>query len=1073
MKKTLSVLLFCLCTLSLPTLAQVTTGTISGTVADTTGAVLPGTKVLVANEETGSSRTVETDAAGHYTAPSLGLGRYKVTATLAGFQTAARTGIELTVGREALVDFRLQVGAVTQTVEVTGEAPLVETTQSAVSALVNNTTINELPLNGRDLSKLVLLQPGVTQTENAAVATHRGYGTQINITGSRSDDNLFLLDGTDINDFRNSPPVGPNGVLFGAGSTREFQVQTSTFAAQYGRSLGGVFNGVSKSGTNTFTGEAFDFLRNSAVDARNFYDGTSVPPFRRNQFGGSFGGPIVRDKTFFYTTYEGLRSTRVTTARPIVPGPLLRQGIVPVAAPASGADTCITGGGIRLDAATCRYSITPIAASIIPFWPQPTPGGQTFSDGTAEYITSTPLHVQSDFAQARVDQQLSDKDSLFGRFTILNQGQVQQDAFPGYSSVVDNGSRLITLSETHIFSPRDLGTFRFAFNRNTLLGKEIPADIPPLKYFPDQPLTGDLSVTGVSGFGIGLFPFYQGFSNRFELIGDMMLSRGNHAIQFGTNFQRLQVNDIFPNVPQGSYSFRSWANFLQNTGASTFRGTPARLTDFVRGLRYWYWSGYIQDDWRVLPNLTLNVGIRYDFQAVPTEVNGKISNFRPLVKGGDLAVTGVYVLGDPLWLNPTTKDFAPRFGFAWTPFTKRTTTVRGGFGMFYGRFDFRDYSANRDGFIAKGFAVSNPTHFPDGYAELAASGTSQVDNVIYDSLRTPHVLQWSLNVQQQFGQNSVLTVGYAGSRGLNLISLGNFNAPVTQYIGGDLTVPVGAGPRNPAYNSFETISSNADSWYNGLTAEITHRVAAGLQFQVAYTFSKSLSNAEQTSRAALTSNRSTGYVFDVGHLDADKSLSPWDSRNVFKFNYVYELPWGPGKPWLSGNDWTAKILGGWQLGGIVTLKDGSPFTYESQVPAALSAATIQEVRPNAKPGMPVGGVILGKPDEMCNGRPCLQYYDPNSFLVPGTQQLGNIGRMTGIAPGIATWDSSIEKNFPVREKLRLEFRAEAFNIFNHANFGIPSRTVFGSNGLPLATAGRISDTTTDSRELQFGLKLAF
>src|ERR1051325_4079418 len=337
--------------------AQVKTGTISGMVTDRSGAVLPNANVTMLNEDTGVTRTATSDATGRVAAPSLSLGHYKVTATMQGFQTAVRNGIEITVGRQAVVDFQLQVGAVSQTVEVTGEAPLVETSQSSVSALVDSNTINQLPLNGRNLSDLVLMQSGVSKLENAAVATHRGYGTQISISGARSDDNLFLLDGTDIADYQNNAPVGPNGIMYGAGSVREFQVEIGNLPAQYGRTMGGVFNSVSKSGTNTLNGELFETLRNSATDARNFFDRTviapattaSIPPFRRNQFGGGLGGPLIHDKTFYHVSYEGLRSVKSSTTVTTVPGPELRQGIVTVAPPASGvADTCVTGGGTRL-----------------------------------------------------------------------------------------------------------------------------------------------------------------------------------------------------------------------------------------------------------------------------------------------------------------------------------------------------------------------------------------------------------------------------------------------------------------------------------------------------------------------------------------------------------------------------------------------------------------------------------------------------------------------------------------------------------------------------------------------------
>ena len=1040
--------------------SQVTTGTISGTVRDASEAVLPGAKITVLNEDTGIARSVVADAAGRFTAASLAVGNYKVTATQEGFQTEVRSGIVLTVGRQAVVDFQMQVGSVTQTVVVTGEAPLVDTTQSTVSTLVTTTTINELPLNGRSLSDLVLLQPGVSKLEQAAVATHRGYGTQINISGGRSDDNLFLLDGTDLADYQNNAPTGPNNVMYGAGSTREFQVQTSLFSAQYGRSLGGVFNAVSKSGSNTWNGEAYNFLRNDALDARDFFDAADLPPFRRNQFGGGVGGPIVRDRVFFHGSYEGLRSTRTTTARPTVPGANLRQGILP--------------DGRRVE-------VSPLAAQILPYWPMPSPEGRVFpTDGTQEYITATPLIIRSDYAQGRVDHQLSTNDSLFGRFTLMSVEQNNVGSTPGYSTKTNQESRFATVSHTRILSASNLNTFRLAFNRNALTEDKVTPDLPALQFFPDSPWPGNFSVTGIGmSFSIGLWPNFYGITNRWEAMDDFVMTRGNHSLQLGGNFQRLQANQAFPNVPNGQYSFRSVEGLLRNVqtgalGLGQFRGTPPSLTDWVRGFRISYLGAYMQDDWRVRPNLTLNLGLRYDFQSVPTEVNGKISNFRPRTQGGDFAATGEFILGDPLWDNPTARNFAPRVGFAWSPWQGRSTTVRGGVGLFFGRLDARQYWGNRDGLIAKGFAVGTPSNFPNGLAEIAnAGGTVQVFNTLFD-INTPHNWQWALNLQQQFGASTVLVVGYVGSRGINLASIANYNAPETSFVDGVLTAPVNGARRNPRVEIMDATGTQGDSWYNGMTVDLRRRMSAGLQFQLAYTYSKSIATAEQTSRAQLTFNRTSGYFLDPAHIDANKALASWDSRNVLKFNYIYALPFGSGKPLLNRAGIVGHVLGGWQLGGIITLKDGSPFTFTSAVPPVLAAMSFADVRPNAKPGVPVSGVILGKPNETCGGVECPRYVDPEaSFSFPGPRQLGNLGRNTGITPGIATWDVSLQKTFPLGERMGLQFRAEGFNITNHTNFGIPERAMFASNGRPTGTAGTLRSTAADARQFQMGLKLNF
>jgi hypothetical protein len=475
---------------------------------------------------------------------------------------------------------------------------------------------------------------------------------------------------------------------------------------------------------------------------------------------------------------------------------------------------------------------------------------------------------------------------------------------------------------------------------------------------------------------------------------------------------------------------------------------------------------------------------------VEKEVNGKISNFRPLTLGGDFAATGQYVLGDPLYQNPTKKNFAPRLGFAWTPFKSGRTSVRGGTGLFYGRIDARQNWANRDGLIAKGYAVASPFNFPNAALEInTAGGTVQVFNTAFD-LQSPHDWQWVLNVQQQLSEDTVLAVGYAGNRGINLASISNFNAPETTLINGVLTAPVGGVRRNTKLETMDLTGSQGDSWYHGMTVDLRRRLTTGLQFQLAYTWSKSESTADQTSRSQLTSNRVTGYFLDPAHISADKSLSPWDSRHVIKFNSVYELPFGPRKAMLNHGGVASYLVGGWQLGGVMTLKSGSPFTYEVAVPGARSGInlqdmTFQEVRPNL-----VSGRTL---DDMTSGtfQGCTQFpassshpagsklgtpdtwYDPCAFTFPDPGQLGNVGRLTGRGPGIASVDLSLQKSFPVTEKMGVQFRAEGFNILNRGNFGIPSRSIFNATGAPLAAAGQITSTSVDSRSMQFNLKLTF
>ncbi|MBI2819307.1 MAG: TonB-dependent receptor [Acidobacteria bacterium] len=1058
--------------------SQATTATISGTVKDSTGAVLPGASVTVMNEDTGISRQVTANATGRYSAAALPLGNYRVTASLEGFQSEVRSGIVLTVGREAVVNFDLPVGAVTQTLEVVGEAPLVETTKSSVDFLVNDTTVRELPLNGRDLAQLVLLNPGVAPSEIPHnTQSYYGFGKLLSFAGFKSEDNLYLLDGTDVNQYDNRLPAGASGTLFGAETVREFEVKTSTFAAQYGRALGGVMNAVSKSGTNAYNGSVFEFLRNSKLDARDFFDlkerpdDPRLPPFKRNQFGATMGGPIVRDRTFFFAGYEGLRQRRGVTTIYDVPDEGMRQGILPNLT----ASQCTAGGnGQVLADGRCQVSLSTKVAPYLALFPQATPGGKNFGDGTAQFIFVDPQRATEDFAQARVDHQLSDADSLYGRFTIMNSEFVQTERFPPDSTIAGvMKSRFVTLSETHIISPAALNTFRFAFNRtapgDVSTHPTWPAELLSVPNQDNPPLLG---VSGLETLGGSQKPRNRFITNRFEFVDDINLNRGNHNLQFGVNFQRMQFNMEQPERPNGQWSFNSLRNFLLGV-PSQYRGTPDVFGDFIRGFRQNFIGTYIQDDWRVTPNLTLNLGLRWDVYSVPTEVNGKLANLRHL---GDLDPT----VGNPYWKNRSWKDFGPRFGFAWSPgFGGGTTAIRGGFGIFYSRADSQLYwtPTTRDGVFAPSFRQNNPNpaffpHALDVINFLLGAGGSKgtAIPVSYEKLETPSGYQWNLTVQRQVGDTMVVSAGYAGSRGINATSTGNYNVPLLTFVNDSLRVPNGATRLNPPYSSIEIVGTGMSSWYNAFQLNVQRRLAAGFQFQVAYTFSKAINMADANySAGSIPGEGNVLYAHEPG---IQKGLSGIHVKNLFTSNYVYELPFGSGRPWLSDAGVLTHVLGNWDLNGIVTLKSGQPFTLTVGTPSALSGL-VGGRRPNVVSG--VAPVVWGDPGESSDPTGQDRYFDPTAgFANPSdTRALGNLGRHTMIGPGVANFDFGLNKNIPLTEAMRLQFRAEFFNLLNHANFSNPSSSLYNGSGVPSGNAGVIDSTTTKPREIQFGLKLLF
>ena len=1026
--------------------AQITTGTVSGTVADISGAVLPGASVVLLHEETGITRTLTADGAGRYSAPSLAVGSYRVTAGMDGFQSEARTGIVLTIGREAVVNFSLPVGAVSQTVEVTGEAPLVQTTESTVSYLIQDQTIRDLPLNGRDLTELILLNPGVSAptyagTDNA----FGGFGKKISVSGFRGQDNAYLLDGAYINDFSRHVPAGPSGALLGAETVQEFQMLTTSLNAQYGRVLGGVFNGVSKSGTNTFHGTFYEFLRNNALDARNFFD-EGIPPFRRNQFGVTGGGPAKRDKTFFFAAYEGMREVLTTTKRTIVPDAAARTGSLP----------------------NPPRQVT-VSAKIRPFLdriPLPSANGRTINDGTAEYVFPGKEPTTENFGQGRVDHQFSESDAFFARFTASDSNINQVLALPEFGVYRAVNARLLTISETHTFSPRLLSTARFHFNRVFPMADGIYPDVPAnLTSVPGEK-------TASVGFGwVGHpQPFERWVTNRFSVQDDVNFSTGSHTIQFGAMFERMRFNMSNPNRTFGDWAFASVETFLQATPRQ-YRGTPNQFGNPDRHWRQNFTSFFVQDDWKFSENLTLNLGVRWEPHSVPNEIDDKIVNLRNF---SDLDTT----VGGPYWKNKSWATIGPRVGFAWSPFADDHTAVRGGFGMFFVPADqlYYFFPTTRTYPLYTEFQITNPSPalFPDALATIAASNTARgsITTIPYENFKNSSALQYNLNVQRQFGAATVLTLGYVGNRGVNLVTYSDLNVPIATYntTSNSLETPATATRLNRNFTNINVLGASGNSWYNAFTLSFERRITGGLRTQFSYAYSKALSEGD--GYASVDRTGSGPGPMRYGHdRRVDKSLSGYDVGSKLSMNYTYQIPSGGGWSGLMKH-----LFSGWQLTGIVTLQDGQPFTVNNA--AAATPATMTSNGLVRNPGV----VADFDSEKIVRGGP-VNYFDGTAFYLPAGDclggrncELGNVGRNTILGPGLAKWDSSLTKMTSLTERWKLQFRAEFFNTTNRVNFGKPNASVFtlaGGAPLRLDSAGRISTTVTDARQIQFGLKLTF
>src|SRR5882762_2942267 len=680
--------------------AQVAGATLTGTVKDSSGAVIPNAQVLITEVATGVTRTVSPVAAGLYTAPNLLPGSYDVRVSATGFSTQLQKGVTLTVGAQQVLDFMMKVGQMTQTVEVTTEAPTVELTSSELGATVNSTTVRELPLNGRSWTELANLQPGVVAAEtHAAVNVNRGYGAQLSMSGARPQQNNYRLDGISINDYSNGGPGSVLGQNLGVEAIQEFSVLTSNYSAEYGKTSGGVVNAISRSGANQFHGSVYEFLRNSALDAPGYFEGGTPPPFRRNQFGASGGGPIRKDRTFVFGDYEGVRQslgtavTNTTLSGPARLGILHddsgnlidRDGNPTAPLPGSSCPPELANAvpgmhSTYLAPGEAGICVDDKAKLYLPFFREANAG--TIGNGDKGLYKFVSQQVVSEnYFTTRVDQKFSEKDSLFGTYVYDYSPLTQPD---GLNNVLQQSTakrQIAAFEENHTFSPTLLNSFRVGYNRdraiaiaplkalNPVAGDSTQAWAPePIPVGPPRAQGPVISLPGLAP------PTFTYAWNAYQLYDDAFLTRGLHSLKFGFGYERDQINEItntadFP----GTFKFGSMQALLTNKPKSVQGVVPGQTTP--RYLRISIVGAYVQDDWRFRPNLTLNLGLRWEMATVPTETKGKLTNLPTL----DAAQPN---LGDPYFSNPTLRNFEPRVGFAWDPFRNGKTAVRGGFGMF-------------------------------------------------------------------------------------------------------------------------------------------------------------------------------------------------------------------------------------------------------------------------------------------------------------------------------------------------------------------------------------------------------
>ncbi|MBI4481058.1 MAG: TonB-dependent receptor [Acidobacteria bacterium] len=760
-----------------------------------------------------------------------------------------------------------------------------------------------------------------------------------------------------------------------------------------------------------------------------------------------------RDKSFFFVAYEGLRESLSTTRFTTVPGLAARQGIVPI----------ITGGVVT---GTRQVTIHPFIQRALEYIQKPSAGGETFDNGEAQFIFQGKRLDRDDFGQGRFDYQFSESDSFFGRFTASNSTRLNDGSTPDYKGEDSNLTRLLTISETRIISPRMLNTLQLSFNRVRPADVNLNPEVPPeLRSVPG----GDPPSLGY-GFGADAGASYY-VTNRYSVSDDMTFALGSHSLRWGGTFERLQANMKNANREQGVWSFSNLENFLIGNSRQ-YRGTPQQYGAPSYGYRQLFFGLYLQDDWRVSPQLTLNLGLRWEPYTVPIEVNNRLGN---IIKVTDPGLT----FGDP-WKNHSFKEFSPRLGFAWSPTASGTTSVRGGVGLFHVPVDSAMYwslmTRNWPNQPEFQFAIpaSDPKFFPDALAQIAYKLQTANQGIgqgwDYEDTRSPRAVQFNVAVQRQLGESQVISVGYTGNRTDRATTYGYYHLPPPVFNGVSYEYPTTVQKLNPKYEAVAYQKTNGKSWYNGLLLSFQKRFSAGLQAQVSYTFSKMIDYIDGDTRTTDVGSGGVGIQKNPYDLNAQRALSGYHIGNALSVNYSYDLPFGRGWTGVAGH-----LASGWQLTGIVRMQDGQPFWITRTAPTALSNLQVANVSPNLVSGYTREKITWGTPNVSKDPTGRERYFDPAAFVPAGTRELGNLGRNTLIGPGLANWNASLAKDFTLTERWRLNFRAEMFNVLNRANFVSPSSTVFDGSNNPSGNAGVITSTNDGSpaRQIQLGLKLSF
>jgi Carboxypeptidase regulatory-like domain/TonB dependent receptor len=1010
-----------------------TTATLVGQVVDTTGGTLASVAVTATHTDTGLVRRAVTDDRGRFVFAAASVGSYTLRAERSGFRPLVQTGVRLSVAEQATVTLVMQVGTTEEVTVVSGTAT-VNVRSGELSYLVDERTMARIPINGRNFTDLMSLVPSVTpfpHRDNGSVVAH---GLAMSVNGQDPRANVYLLDGTLLNDFTNGPAGSAAGTALGMDTVREFRVEANAYSAEFGRNVGGQVNAITKSGTNIFSGSAFEYHRNDALDARNYFDPSTKPPFRRNQFGSTFGGPIARDRLFFFGGYEGLRETLGRTVVSTVPDADARLGVLPT-------------GSVTIDPAVLPY--------LNEF---PRANGSNLGGGLAQFTFPFDQRLAEHFAQARVDVVFADGAQLFGRYTVDDTEQRLPMDFPQFPRAFVSTNQFVTSEYRKASSSRMLHTARFGYSR-TRIGQNVESNTSqPLPVFvPGRAFMGAIDIGGLPRFGP---QSSAGVRLRQDVLSgqyDLSLSRGRHLVRIGTLFEHYRDDESNPTFSLGIFRFANLSTFLRNLPAQFIGLTPEGDIN-----RHWNWTlygVYLQDDWQLVPDLTATAGVRMEGTSMPVDTGGRDVNMRDLLASAPTP--------GPLYNNPG-PSVSPRLGLSWNVGGRGRTAVRGGYGLYYNTNNHQNLIVTVTNPPATPrVVIANPT-FPVPPFSVA-TGISV--RPIQFNVQLPRVQMWNVNVQQEFWRDWAVTIGYAGSRGRHLWRNSDLNVPTPARLADGTWFYAAGLPRpNPNFSAIEVKSSDGDSRYRALIVDVRKRWAHGLQAQSAYTWSRSEDTTQNSTFFSDSTTATTSAMPEVipGY---NKGLSDFHAEHNLVMTFVWEVPHAPARGGVAG-----AILNGWRVSGIVRARSGSPLTPMLQTnrsrslwSPALGPGTGPD-RPSYAPGRGPGSAVTGDPN---------RWFDPAAFVLQPAGTFGSVGRNELIGPDLRTVDLAIGRSFGSKflgAGRAIDLRLEVFNLLNRVNFGAPSLIAFAGTTdgeTPLASFGQIRTTLTSARQLQLGLRLTF